>query len=448
MFTQVAEDLQSVPHMEQIRRRLLEDGLEFYQGFLNENSTDPDVRHETARAYMRVGSIQLELGQLEQVSKPLNEAIKLLEKLSAEFPSVPEYRSDLASSHASFSTVLADHLLNRPDESLEQALAALDIKRKLAAEFPNRPEFRRDVAGYLTIVAIRFSRCVRRPAESEVYFREALETWEAIQKESPNDPTVLPEIASARFWLSLMYLDTKRLPEAEADIRAAMAVFEEQLARSPNDLGLRSNMAYMKTSLGSLLRYTGRGVEAEPLIREAIAHREKMLDDFPNSYDTWRRLGIEYRLLSDCQLAMGRMEEAEESIRSCLSLWQKVKEEFTSENQTSYDLARSYYALGLLLYATDRPQDASDAFRQAFGITERITSGAPILHFTKICSYGRSPPALPLSSAMPSAVKLAKQSLQRQPGLWNNWHLLGVAQYRAGRSGWSGRVAGKMHCPL
>src|SRR5262249_55089865 len=57
MFTQAAEDLTNIPGTDQVRSDLLQEALKFYQGFLEENGSDPAVRYETARAWMRVGHI-------------------------------------------------------------------------------------------------------------------------------------------------------------------------------------------------------------------------------------------------------------------------------------------------------------------------------------------------------------------------------------------------------
>src|SRR6185312_6986584 len=143
------------PHLVQIRRALLEDALEFYQGFLEQKGTDPLIRHETARAYLRVGDIQLLLGRLHQTEEPLRQAITLLERLAADYPSVPEYRSDLAAAHDDLGVVYSASMLQRPQECLDNTLAALAIMRKLAADFPNRPEFRRTAANHHTTAALR-----------------------------------------------------------------------------------------------------------------------------------------------------------------------------------------------------------------------------------------------------------------------------------------------------
>src|SRR5262249_49923555 len=63
MLTRVGQErLANEPRMEKVRRDLLENALRFYQRFVNENSRDPGVRWETARAFQRVGQIHEKLG--------------------------------------------------------------------------------------------------------------------------------------------------------------------------------------------------------------------------------------------------------------------------------------------------------------------------------------------------------------------------------------------------
>ena len=57
MLTRVAQQLADTPQMELMRQGLLEDALWFYQGLLEQKSTDPGLRLETGKALTRVGFI-------------------------------------------------------------------------------------------------------------------------------------------------------------------------------------------------------------------------------------------------------------------------------------------------------------------------------------------------------------------------------------------------------
>ncbi len=433
VFTLAAEKMTDEPQMEQIRRALLEDALEFYQGFLKQKGTDALIRHETARAYLRVGSINTMLGRLDQTEGPLRQAVTLLQQLAADYPSVPEYRSDLAAAHGSLGVVFGNSLLRRPQDCLENTLAALAITRKLAADFPNRPEFRRTAAWYHAEAALRYFREMQNPQKAEEYFRGALAAWQGIEKEAPNDPAVLSRRAWAHWWLGVLFLETNRLEEAERELRRALALREKLLAGSPSALGLLSDHVRNKAHLAQLLLRTDKPAEAEPLLREAIAFRERMIQDHPNYFDWRRLLAAEYELLGDCLLAMGRTREAEEALRRNLAISQKLAADFPETRANPYNLAWAFYALGLLLQDTDRPQEAAEAFRDAKKLFEAEAAKIPdggtnpvhaLAWFLADC------PATQFRDPA-RAVELAKHDLQFAPQSGRYWFTLGMAQYRA-----------------
>ncbi len=77
--------LEAVPRMDETRRKLLEDALEFYNEILKEEVDDNFVRREVGMAWARVGAIQSVLGD-EQAEKSLRQAIKVHSLLLAEQP--------------------------------------------------------------------------------------------------------------------------------------------------------------------------------------------------------------------------------------------------------------------------------------------------------------------------------------------------------------------------
>ena len=76
MLTRVGEaQLLHVPQMEPVRRDLLQDALRFYQEFLRERGDNPLVRSEAAKAYRRVGQIQVLLGQRDEGEEAYRQAV-------------------------------------------------------------------------------------------------------------------------------------------------------------------------------------------------------------------------------------------------------------------------------------------------------------------------------------------------------------------------------------
>src|SRR5260370_35967790 len=57
-----SQQLAGDPQMEPVRRKILEDALQFLENFRQENSADPVVRPEMAQAYARLASVNARLG--------------------------------------------------------------------------------------------------------------------------------------------------------------------------------------------------------------------------------------------------------------------------------------------------------------------------------------------------------------------------------------------------
>src|SRR5438034_407254 len=95
-ITQIADEkLSNVPHLEGVRRELLESALQFYVDFLLQESNDRDIRRETAIVYGRAAEIHRYLGDKSKALEFMRESIARLEKLAAEPESRPADRAAL-----------------------------------------------------------------------------------------------------------------------------------------------------------------------------------------------------------------------------------------------------------------------------------------------------------------------------------------------------------------
>ena len=95
-ITQIADEkLSNVPHMEEVRRELLESALQFYVDFLRQESNDRNIRREAAIAYGRAAEIHRYLGNKSKALELIRESIARLEKLVAEPESKPADRAAL-----------------------------------------------------------------------------------------------------------------------------------------------------------------------------------------------------------------------------------------------------------------------------------------------------------------------------------------------------------------
>jgi serine/threonine protein kinase/Flp pilus assembly protein TadD len=427
MFTRVAQDLEHTPRMEKIRRALLEDALEFYQGFLKERSLDPVVRHETARAYMRVANIQVVLGRFSQAVEPLERATALLEQITAEFPGVADYWRDLAMSHRETAYVCSR--VNEHERSLLEDRAELRIREKLAADFPAVPDYRRELARKYTEDGLHLEQTNANGAEG--LHRKALAIWEQVRKDSPESPGDWSGEANSHHWLGSFLTCAGRLPEAEQVFRKALALAKRSFAADPENDDFRYQLGHIQDFFGRAMLMEGRHEEAESLFRRSIKLNQSLMEDFPDSPEFHRKLGLLHGNLSDSLRAMRRLPEAESCARRAIELWKKPDTSQPDPDETV--LGNLYEKLGVLCHESGRVHDATDAFRHAQASYERASAANPDV-FWLLFQYARfltNCPATQFRNWERAAV-LAKHGLQWAPQSRWGWRILGEAGYRSG----------------
>ena len=97
MLTRVADEkLANVPQMEGLRKELLEDAVQFYEAFLEQNRDNKSLQLETAKAQRRLSRLFHHLGDYRALGDFSRQAIAGLEGLLAEEPTRVDVRVELA----------------------------------------------------------------------------------------------------------------------------------------------------------------------------------------------------------------------------------------------------------------------------------------------------------------------------------------------------------------
>jgi hypothetical protein len=68
-----------MPHMEKIRRELMEDARRFYEDFLEENGADPELRADTARTELHLAAIYQSLGMGDKTESSCQRALGIFQ---------------------------------------------------------------------------------------------------------------------------------------------------------------------------------------------------------------------------------------------------------------------------------------------------------------------------------------------------------------------------------
>jgi serine/threonine-protein kinase len=286
-------------------------GLALRKQLARDFSTFPDIRQELARSYNNFGTLLNELGRRtgqDSALEAFRSALAIQEKLTADFATVPQYRQDLARTHNNLGALYTD--LGRrtgPDSAESSHRAAVKIFQKLAADFPNMPEYRQDLGESYNGLGILLADLGREtgPDSAESSHRAALAIRKALANEFPDVPEYRQDLAETYSNLGelLHNLGRRTGPDgAEAAHRSALAIrkkladdyanvpeFREDLAASHNNLGL---------VLADLDRVTGQD-GADSAHRAALAIYEDLAAGAPEVASYAVGLGGTYGHLGD-----------------------------------------------------------------------------------------------------------------------------------------------------
>ncbi|HJS08598.1 MAG TPA: serine/threonine-protein kinase [Pirellulales bacterium] len=441
MLIRVAEDLRDVPRVEQTRRALLEDALEFYQALLTGRSSAPEMSYQTARAHLRLGRIYVMLNRPIEAESAFRSAIDLLDVVVESQPSVDSYLNELADAHAA----LASRLMraNQTREMLDHRRAELAIREKLTAEFSGNGDYQDRLA--ISHAELGNALKIIQPDLAERHFREAVGLLQRFRVEYPHLSEDAGTWAHCHQQLGMFLLQVHAdYEEAEPQLRRALEVRERMSAENPRNSDLQGAVAHVQSYLAELLMRIGRIEDAEGLFREAILHRERLSKRFPDTVEHRRQLGPLYDGLSDSLRSQGRGRDAEKALLHAHSIRQQLVDDYPGVRTDRGELAWSLYRLGTHYFATNEREPASDAFLRSQQLSEKLTAEYPDAPYFKHAWAWQlaNCPAIELRDP-PRAVALAREALNDAPtsgSNWKlspiaggNWYLLAVALCRAGQ---------------
>jgi serine/threonine-protein kinase len=375
MLTRVGEQRwRQIPQLDEERRKILEAALALYRGLLDENSTEPDVRMETAQAYGRVGDINKELGRTREAEQAYGRAVAALRELAADYPAVPRYQQALAHAHNNLAILFA--AFKQTDRAEASFQEALTIHRQLAREHPDEAAYQRGLAKHLNNLGLLYSESFRADRAEEMY-RQALEAFRRLVRAHPADTDHQRSLALTQFNLGNLYHATGRKDLAEQSLRAALADAAALVKARPGAPEFQHDLARISANLGSLLHGQKRWDEAEKAYEQARALWDGLARDHPDVPEYQLVLATVQNNLGLLYKSTGRPAEAEAAYRRVLALRQQLVKAHPAIPEYRQALAQSHSSLGVLYEDSERWAEAEASHRQALAIREALVQQYP-----------------------------------------------------------------------
>jgi serine/threonine protein kinase len=260
------------------QQQFLITALNYYREVLKEHIHDESTRKRLAAAAFRVGEIENRLGRRQQAAAVLRQARDLYTQLTAQFPTVLDYREARANCHLELGISLVE--LGIWDEAEAEYAAALAILEQLAAEFPKVPKYRMELANSHADKGTRLMR-MRKWDQAAAEWRAAIDLEKQLAADFPKDPSYAINLANSCSGLAYMLMMMQQWEQAEIEYRAALDILRKLLVEFPGHRQGRQNLAQTHAHLGTLLLQVRKLHQADTELRQALALGRELLTEFP-----------------------------------------------------------------------------------------------------------------------------------------------------------------------
>jgi serine/threonine protein kinase len=357
-----------------LRKELLETSLPFFQKLVEQEGQDSELRASRGKAFNRLAGLRGWIGDRENALADYRRAMEIFEPLVAEFPTVPDYRSELAHSQNGLGNLLQE--MGRWSEAEIHYNKTLALRAPLAAEIPSVPQYRNELAYTHNGLGLLF-RHMDRWAEAETQHNKALALREQLAVEFPNDARYQRDAAGSLHNLGQLMRRTGRWTEEIVLYERAIRHQEQALERDPQDATSREFLANHHLSLGNVLCDLGRLGEAEPHLRQAVDLVEKLATEFP-TVPGYRDTLADHHLWLQMLLAkVGRWAEAEKHCRKALALREKLAADFPAVSHYQLSLAGDLGNLAEVVARIGKRTAAVDLYERAIGVQTQASGRDP-----------------------------------------------------------------------
>ncbi len=377
-LTAVTEDpdLKHKHDLHAVRKKLLGAAVPFYEWFAEQNPGEAEWEAERGRAYGRLALVRDELGEKEAALTDQERKRSIFAKLAANFPAIPQYRHDLATSHNSLGNLLRE--LGQRSAAEQAYRRALELQQQLAAEFPTVAQYRQNLAGSHNNLGLLLIDLGQRPA-AQTAFHRALEIREKLAADFPTVSEFRRELATSHHNQGILLAEIGQWAAAEQAYRRAQQLREALVAESPTVPQYRQELASSYNGQANVLGMLGEAPATEQAYRRALAIREQLAADFASVPQYRLEVATNYNDLGILLRHSGRQPLAEQAYRRGLDVLEKLATEFPDVPKYRPEMARTHRNLGTLLESVEQREPAEQSYRRSLDVLEKLVAEFPTM---------------------------------------------------------------------
>ncbi|WZO96595.1 serine/threonine-protein kinase [Isosphaeraceae bacterium EP7] len=280
------------------------------------NRERPDLKLDLARNLNNLGMLQSKK-DLNAALKTFEESIDILKVLERDSPGQASVRWRLARSYGN--VAFTSSSLGKTNEAHDALREAYERFERLVTEYPTVVDYRNELAGILTDRAA-VSQDEGRLQDSDDDLRRALKIREGLVKQSPELLDYLRRLAFVRLAMARHLQLTAQYPEALILLKLGLEEIRSLVQRFPEVVEYHTDHASFLSSIGEVWLELHEYGNASRSLRRAIDERRYVLKSEPGDKRIEGELLVDLAQLAAANLGRGDHFDAAKTAEEIVAL--------------------------------------------------------------------------------------------------------------------------------
>ena len=363
----------------------------------------------------------------------LGDARGLLEQVEQEFRQLtledadPKYAEALAMARRELGQLLG--MMGRNDDAAAKLREAIAVYVELGLGQPNHPPYLEGLAATRVDLANAL-RKLGRDSDAVQAYRTSIADYADLLRVRPEVPHYRENLALSRTNLAQILHTVGRNVDAKVECKAALNEFADLVNGNPGVYRYQEELATSSATFGAVLRDLNEDTLAETAFRGAVERFGDLAAEVREAPVYRSRLAIARSSLGRTLHKMGQHDAAKTEFLAALETFQDATKEAADDPYTQNGLAWCYTHLGDLVLETEQPSQATACYAKAMALREKLAQEPDDLY--SLAWFLANCGDLKFRDAE-RAVRVADDARKKAPENGRYWHMLGMAQYRAGK---------------
>jgi tetratricopeptide (TPR) repeat protein len=363
--------LEKEPGTQALRKSLLESARHSLGKFLDEARKQGSPDHTLAVSHLRMGDIELNLGDTLAAQKEYQAGYEMAARLTESDPSNPEAVRDLSISYEKLGDIALR--IGQIKEALAFFEKKFAIDQRRAAANPSNRTAQTDLSiGLMRLgdVKLRFG----QTNDAFGFYQQGLAIRQRLVDNDPTNLLAQRELSIGFIKLGDVTQRLGRAKDAVAFYQNSLTIRQRLADADPNNPQAQRDLSISFERLGDVSLLTQQARDALDYFQKALELRMRLSEADPRNAQAQRDLSVGHEKLGDTKMELNRPKDALEHYQKEAAILQRLADADPANAQAQHDLSRSFEKLGDATLELREPGRALAHFQQVLTIRQRLAA--------------------------------------------------------------------------